>query len=127
MRRRDILESDVGLARRLRARGVAGRRLKAASIALSQNNSDAFYTELASALRGYFGDKLNREPHGLTIEELSIMLKARGIEDEWIKNICDLLETADAVRYTPVSHTPEEMRNHYDQASKIIQEFSKKL
>jgi hypothetical protein len=127
MRRRYVLESDVGLARRLRARGVAGRRLKAASIALSRNNSDAFYTELASALRGYFGDKLNREPHGLTIEELSIMLKDRGIEDEWIKNICDLLETADAVRYTPVSHTPEEMRNHYDQASKIIQEFSKKL
>jgi len=126
MRRRDALESDVGLARRLRARGVAGRRLKTAFIALSQNNSDAFYTELATALRGYFSDKLNREAHGLTIEELSDILKGHGIDHEWIKNLCALLETADAVRYAPVSHSPEEMRNHYDQASKIIQEFSKK-
>ena len=126
-RRREALEADTGLAKRLRARGLAGRRLKTASRALSQEEDDAFYTELASALRGFFGDKLNREAHGLTIEELSDILEKKGLEGEKIQAVCDLLETADAARYAPSSHAKEVMQKHYNQASDIIQDFSKKL
>ncbi len=126
-RRREALESDVGLARRLRARGVAGRRLKAAERAMSNNNADQFYAELTSALRGFFGDKLNREPHGLTLEELLSLLEERGASPEELESIRQLLEAADAARYAPFSILPEDMRKHYEMASNLIQGFSKKL
>jgi len=106
---------------------VAGRRLKAAAAALAQNNSDAFYTEIASALRGFFGDMLNREPHGLTMDDLDHLLGERGISEEERKSVRDLLDQSDAVRYSPASHSPAEMRGHYDRAFQIIQDFRKKL
>ena len=126
-RRRDALESDVGMARRLRARGLAGRRLKAAEKALNLDDADLFYSELAVALRGFFGDKLNREALGLTIEQLESLLEERGVTEKKRREVRTLLEAADAARYAPASHSTEEMKNHYRQASRIIREFGKML
>jgi hypothetical protein len=126
-RRREALEGNMGLVRRLRARGVAGRRLKTAVAALSRGDSNLFYTELASAIRGFFGDMLNREAHGLTIDSLAELLRGCGISEENISPVRSLLEEADSVRYSPSIHTTEDMRAHYEQAFRIIQEFRKKL
>lgn len=126
-RRREALEGNMGLARRLRARGLAGRRLKTAVAALSSNDCNLFYTELASALRGFFGDMLNREAHGLTIDSLAELLRGRGISESDISPVCSLLEEADSICYSPSRHTTEDMRAHYEQAFQIIQEFRKKL
>jgi len=126
-RRRETLEKDIGLARRLKARGIAGKRLKEAARALSKNDPDAFYQELAMALRGFFGDKLNRESHGLTIEELHTMLEEREIPEEEIGSLTELLEVADQARYAPSSFTSEDMQGHFRKASGIIQRFGKKL
>jgi len=126
-RRREAMESDQGLARRLRAKGLAGKRLKAASVALKNRDPDSFYAELSMALRGFFGDKLNRKTHGITIEELKQLLEERGIGKEEISSVITVLETADAARYAPTAPLEEEMREHFDVACKIIQQFGKKL
>jgi oxygen tolerance protein BatD len=125
--RRDTLESNVSMARRLRARGAAGKRLKAASKALALNNSDKFHAEISSALRGFFGDKLNRGAHGLTIDELMDNLEERDISPETGKDLREFLENADAARYSPSSHSMEEMKKCLAKAEKIIWEFNKKL
>ncbi|MBN1901912.1 protein BatD [Candidatus Sumerlaeota bacterium] len=126
-RRRIAMESDRGFARRIRARGIAGKRLKNAERLLAQNNPDAFYLELASALRGFFGDKLNREAPGLTIEALERLLEEKGIAKEEREGIERLLETADAARYAPASLSREDMRKHYNDAVQIIQDLGKRL
>jgi hypothetical protein len=126
-RRREALESNRGLARRIRARSVAGKRLKKAAGFLSQNDPDAFYSELAASLRGFFGDKLNREAPGLTIEALDRLLEDKGVEGDARERVERLLETADAARYAPASHSREDMQSHYDEAVSIIQDLGKRL
>lgn len=126
-KRREALESNRGLARRIRAKGVAGKRLKAAARILSANDPDAFYAELASAIRGFFGDKLDREAPGLTIEALDRLLEEKDVAKEDRERIERLLETADAARYAPASHSREDMQSHYDEAVSIIQDLGKRL
>lgn len=126
-RRREALSSDTGLLRKRRAKGIAAKRLKKASCLLTENDLDTFYSELALALRGYFGDKFNREPHGLTIEEMERNLEERNIEPELIRHLRNLLEKADAAQYAPASFNGEEMKNDYALAEKIINDFEKEL
>ena len=121
------MESNRGLARRIRAKGVAGKRLKAAERLLSENDPDAFYAELASAFRGFFGDKLNREAPGLTIEALDRLLEEKGFTKEERGGVERLLETADAARYAPASHSREDMQTHFNEAVRIIQNLGKRL
>lgn len=126
-RRREALESDRGLARRLRARGAAAKRLKAAAAALGREDSDAFYAELGLALRGFFGDMFNREPHGLTIDELAVILEERGVAESERVAVRQVLEDADSARYSPSSQSRDEMQRHYDKAFEVIQNFRKKI
>ena len=127
MRRRLALESDLGLARRIRAGGAASKRLKAASRAFSAGKDDEFYSELALAVRGFFGDKLNREAHGLTIEELEGLLGEKEIPEQDIRKVTELLENADAARYSPASHSQEEKKKRLEEARSIIREFDKRI
>ena len=106
---------------------MAGKRLKAVSRLLSEDDPDAFYAELATALRGFFGDKLNREALGLTIEALDVLLEEKEVAREDRERVKRLLETADAARYAPSSYSPEDMQSHYNEAVSIIQRLGKRL
>ncbi|HRU53772.1 MAG TPA: BatD family protein [Candidatus Sumerlaeia bacterium] len=125
-RRRDALESDRGLARRLRARGAAAKRLKQAAAALNKGDSDAFYAELGFALRSFFGDMFNREPHGLTIDELVNILEERNSSQDECDAVRALLEQADSARYSPSNQSRDEMQRDYEKAFHVIQNFRKK-
>ncbi len=125
--RRDAIASDQGLARRLRARGQAARRLRAAAKALACQDVAAFYTELATGVRGFLGDKLNREGRGLTAEEMTLLLEEKGVPGAGIQRVRALLDMADAARYAPSSPDKSRMERDYEEARAIIEEFNKSL
>lgn len=127
-RRREIMESDLGRARMLKARGIAAKRLNAAAKLLRQHNHDQFFAELASALRGYLADKLNRQAAGLTTDDIIDALAERGISPEVCKRIAALLDQSDSARYAKTSqHSAEEMHTAFQTSMRLINEMEKLL
>lgn len=101
-RHRRRLESDEGFARGLRSGREAGRRLREAR-RLLPGSDPAFFAEVASAVKGYAADRLNRSAAGLTHEDLRLLLAARNVRPERIERVLRLLESCDMARYAPSS------------------------
>ena len=125
--RQQRLAADTGLARKIQARGIAGRRLKKAKLVLKENNADSYYAELSSALRGYIADKCNKPAAGLTIEEVDLELGKRSIDIDTRQQIRDILEQCDAGRYAPAEATSKEMHALYDKCANLINALNKNL
>jgi hypothetical protein len=125
--RQQRLAADAGLARKIQARGIAGRRLKKAKQVLRENNADSYYSELSSALRGYIADKCNRPAAGLTIEGVDMELEKRSIDLDTRQQIRDILEQCDAGRYAPAESTSKEMHTLYEKCANLINTLNKKL
>jgi hypothetical protein len=127
-RRREMMESDLGRARKLKARGIAARRLNTAAKFLRQHNHDQFFAELANALRGYLADKLNRQAAGLTTDDIIDALAERGISPEVYKQIAALLDESDSARYAKATqHSADEMRAAYQASLRLINQLEKLL
>lgn len=101
-RHRRRLDSDPGFARGIRSGREAGRRLQRARKLLA-GTDPGFYTEVASAVRGYVADRTNRAAAGLTLEEIRTLLAARPIRPELIERVVLLLEHCDMARYAPAA------------------------
>ncbi len=127
-RRREMMESDLGRARKLKARGIAARRLNTAAKFLRQHNHDQFFAELASALRGYLADKLNRQAAGLTTDDIVVALAERDISPEVYKQIAALLDESDSARYARATQrSANEMRAAYQASLRLINQLEKLL
>ncbi len=127
-RRREMMESDLGRARKLKARGIAARRLNTAAKFLRQHNHDQFFAELSNALRGYLADKLNRQAAGLTTDDIVDALAERGISPEVYKQIAALLDESDSARYAKsTQHSADEMRAAYQASLRLINQLEKLL
>jgi hypothetical protein len=88
--------------RRVRlARAAASRRLRGAQELLAKNDAAAFYAEVARALTGYLADKQGIAAAGLTREELSAALVARGHGEEIARRLVRVLDDCDRARFSP--------------------------
>ncbi|GAB4314294.1 MAG: BatD family protein [Candidatus Sumerlaeia bacterium] len=111
-RRRAWLAEHQDEARRRAAHGVARRQLKAARSLLAggDKNADAFYAEVARAIRAFIGARLNVAPAGLTLDEVRRLLEEAGCQDDVCEVVCRLLERCDAARYAPGASTGVQMQ-----------------
>jgi hypothetical protein len=121
------LNSDVGYARLKRAHKLAKKRLGEAKKLIStdlkaQNSwrSKEFYSEVAKAMIGYVGDKLNLPAYGLTKDRIELELSSKGIEKEKIDNLLKLLDSCDYARFAPGSSEVTEMSRFLDLVEKTI-------
>jgi hypothetical protein len=88
--------------RRVRlARSAASRRLRGAQELLARNDAAAFYAEVTRALTGYLADKQGIAAAGLTREELSAALVARGHGEEIARRLVRVLDDCDRARFSP--------------------------
>ena len=122
-RRRDLLASDVALARSTRARKVARRHLAVAGKSLEAGRGEAFYAEVSRALRQYTGDKLNVSAVGLTHDVLRERLAAAGVEAPTCERLVALLERCDAARFAPGSYGGERLREVLVEAEALLVEL----
>jgi len=111
--------SDVTLVKNRRAGKVAGKRLKAASACLKNNQIDKFYEEILKAIWGYLSDKLNIPLSDLNRNNTIIALKEKGIEEEEINSLNYILDTCEYARFAP-SSSGNEAEAMFDGASQFI-------
>ncbi len=123
----DRLSSDVAYARSRKANRMALKRLRHAHKVLLTGDAKRFYSEVARALMGFIGDKLNVEPAGLITDEVDALLRARGIKEETIGRYLECLRTCDFKRFAPAESDNGEMSAFFELARKAIIELDREI
>ena len=114
------LAGDVTFARNRRAHPVARKHLKKAEELLVQNQPRAFYEEIERAVLSFIGNRLNIAETGLTHNQLDGALAARNVDAEARKELQDLLQECDRVRFAPVLPDQQAMDTACDRVSALI-------
>lgn len=117
--RKQIREAaDITRMRYKRANKVAQKRLKAASAALKANNKDLFYEEIERAAWTYLSDRLYIPTADLNKENITTILRQKGVNDELVKEVTDVLSTAEFARYAPA--TDHAMDDLFEATTRLI-------
>jgi len=111
--------SDISLVRNRKAGKVASKRLRTASVCLKNEQIDKFYEEILKAIWGYLSDKLNIPVSDLSRNNAVTSLLAKGIDNERIDNLTEILDTCEYARFAP-SATGKEAYAIYDGVTKFI-------
>ncbi len=98
-RRRDTIERNTGLKRKLNAHKHAQRRLGEASDMLKSNDIKALCGKLHETIINYIGDMLNIDTGSLTVGDIEQALTKNGVESEYAEHIRKTLEMCDFVRF----------------------------
>ncbi|MBK7141671.1 MAG: protein BatD [bacterium] len=108
-KRKEMLASNVGLARARGASSQARKRLaKAKSLARPESIRE-FYGELSLAFMQYVADKLNISPNGLTSDMIAELLRERKANPELIADTLGLLKQCDFARFAPANLSQQDM------------------
>lgn len=100
------------IALRTQAQRQASSALQKALAALQtarKSQPDAAYRLLADAMYGYFGDKLNRTPTGLSQADLREVMERHLLPESVRSQVLLCLEWADSGRYAPAGSTDVQM------------------
>ncbi|MBQ7222190.1 MAG: BatD family protein [Bacteroidales bacterium] len=118
--------ADLVGTKNRKANKLARSRLKIAESYMKQDLSSAYYEELHKAVLGYLSDKLFISASELSKDNISDSLRERGISEELIGEVNDILDDCEMARYSP-DQTSEKMQLQYDKSVKAISELESKL
>jgi hypothetical protein len=93
--------ADLSLVKNRKAGKIAAKRLRIASECLKNEDIDKFYEEILNALWGYISDKLNIPVSELTRKNAIDSLVEKGINEERIKSLNEILDTCEFARFSP--------------------------
>ena len=120
--RKQIKENaDITRVKYKRANKVAKKRLKAAEKALKANDKNAFYAAIEQAAWTYLSDRLSIPTADLNKENIAALLREKGVSDDLIKNVKDVLSTAEFARYAP--STDHAMDDLYKATTNLINDL----
>lgn len=111
--------ANIARTKTKKANKVAIKRLKVAQRLLKENKKNEFYDEILKALWGYIGDKLNIPVSRLTKENVADELLAKGVSEELIKELENVLNESEFARYAP-GDANAAMDNVYTMAMNVI-------
>jgi hypothetical protein len=111
--------SDMSLVRNRKAAKVAVKRLHSASVCLKNREMDKFYEEILKALWGYLSDKLNIPVSELTRTNAISTLIEKGVDEDKIKSLNQILDTCEFARFSP-SSSGAEAESIFEGASQFI-------
>ena len=120
--RKQIKENaDITRMRYKKANKVAQRRLKVAAQLLKENKKEAFYEEIERAAWTYLSDRLSVPTAQLSKENIAQILTSKGVAQELVSQLLEVLANAEFARYAPTSD--HAMQNIYDDITKIINQL----
>lgn len=114
------LQTDVSYVRNKGAAKLAKKRLETASRLLTENNGKEFYAEIAKAISGYLGDKLNLPPASLSKEDIQQELALKKFDEQRINQVIEILDSCDFARFAPATYERMEMESFYQKASQTL-------
>lgn len=115
-------EADVAGRRLARASRRAVKRFKVARGLMKRHESEQFYEEVSRALKGYLGDKLGIAPSALISDTISEKLSTRGVAQDVIDRVLEVLNDCEMARFTP-SGTDEAMGNTLQRAEEAVRDI----
>jgi hypothetical protein len=116
--------ADVRDSRLRRSHAAARAKLKAAGQLMKGTESDPFYAEISRAVTGYFADKFNLSPQGLSLERVEELAKEH-VSAEHTNRIKKLFHEMSMGRFARTQKSREEMKELYDLADEVITDFEK--
>ena len=117
--RKQIKENaDITRVRYKRANKVAQKRLKAAAAALKANDSNTFYAAIEQAAWTYLSDRLSIPTAELNKDNIASLLRQKGVGDDLIGEVMNVLSTAEFARYAP--STDHAMDDLYKATTNLI-------
>ena len=117
--RKKIKENaDVTRVRYKKANKVAQRRLKTAEKLLQENKKESFYEEIERAAWTYLSDRLSIPTAQLNKENISQILREKGVEEQLIQMVNSVLTTAEFARYAPTADYA--MQKMYETTTQLI-------
>ncbi len=103
------VQSRTGSEERKRLR-AAQQRLQNAEGALGSNDGPRFHGELAGALVQLVAARLGDNIAGMTRNETRGVLLGRGVSDDKVSELLELLDRCDTARFSPTGNDPNEMK-----------------
>ncbi len=88
-------------------------------------NKILFYESLELALHNYLKAKLQIETSDISSENITEILKEKGVQEQTISHFMEVLKNCDFARYTPI--TDVEMQSEYEKATEVLTELDKEL
>jgi hypothetical protein len=126
-RHRELLQTDVGYARKRRALSRAKKQLSNARQLVQLDNPSEFYSTLAKTVMEHIADKLNLAPASITSDNISGILENRGVSHDVIKELRECLESCDYGRFSASQHSKDQMVRTLDTAEEFIMHLEKQL
>ncbi|HXI56920.1 MAG TPA: BatD family protein [Polyangia bacterium] len=126
-RLRERFGGDTRRRRRRRARQQMRKRLSAAQQHLDAGRTGDFYIEIDRVLRDLLAARLGLPVAGLRMEELSALLRERGMPDGVVTRVLAELEDCDLARFAPGSGGVgrERMTASLERAAELIDAIEK--
>lgn len=106
---------------------MARKRMKVAEIAMKNHNGESFYDEVLKSMWGYVSYKLNIDRAELNKENISDLLKKKGVDDTLINDFIEVLNVCEFARYAPGSDSAQEMDKIYANGIGIITKLDKAI
>jgi hypothetical protein len=125
-RARRMLAIDPQQRRIKLARSQARKRLRGAQALLAKGEAAAFYAEVGRAITGYLADKQGIVAAGLTREELSRALAARGHAEETVRRVVRALDDCDRARFAPSAGEQPVRLTMLTRADQILTDLDRK-
>ncbi len=126
-RHRELLQTDVGYARKRRALSRAKKQLSNARRLVQLDNPSEFYSTLAKTVMEHIADKLNLAPASITSDNISGILENRGVSHDVIKELKECLESCDYGRFSASQHSKDQMVRTLNTAEEFIMHLEKQL
>lgn len=124
-----FVRRETPYSRQKRAHAQAFKRLKAAAAMLKpgrEARAEEFFAEIARVLREYLTYRLAREVTGLTIEQVSDLMREGGVEPALVGRTVQEIENCDFARFTPAGTRREEMEKSLERTRELLVELEKK-
>lgn len=126
-RRRIKANADIARVKNKAATKMARKRLKVAAVAMKNHNGELFYDEVLKSLWGYMSYKLNIDRAELNRDNISEILRQKGVSDEMIGSFIAILDTCEYARYAPGSNSDQEMSKVYTDSIEVITKLDKNI
>jgi len=111
-KRRDVIERNTGLKRRLNAWKNTQKRLNEASMLLKKGNKTGFCGKLSETIIEYIADILNIDSGTFTTDRLEHIIKRNDIPPELSERIKKTLNLCNLVRYSSNGYVQEGVQEH---------------
>jgi len=99
-RKRDEIERNTGLKRKLNAWKKSQKHMNDASLLKDSGDREAFYGKLSEALTGFIGDSINIDTGALTADVLDEILRDHNVGPELAEQTRKTLELCDFFRFS---------------------------